>query len=269
MPRHHIRPCGVDDDATEAGAVRGSIAGPPPGTRPSAGLGRRALVVPLALLALVLAGCGGDDDDQGATTSTSVDTSDDATTTSVADDGATSTTAAEATTTSTPTDTTDDATTTTAVAEEVALVLEPDGIGTIETATGSTNHLTFDTDMATVDDVASTVLGGTAEQQAVDECPAGPAETYRYDNGLSLVAQDGTFVGWSIGPGGDQDLTTLAGIGLGSTVAEVRDVIADVTVEETSLGYEMSAGGFGAVVDGDTDDAVITDLWAGTVCIFR
>jgi hypothetical protein len=213
---------------------------------------------------LVMAGCGGDDDD--ASTTTTGDT------TSTTVPGDTTTTLGD-TSTSAPTTTVADPTTTSEPTEdstpEAAVVLEPDGLGIAVTTTGSTTHLVFGSELGTVAEAATALLGGPAEEADVPECPPGPAQSVRYDNGLSLVGQDGEFVGWSVGFDGDTALTTAAGIGLGSTVGEVREVIADVTIEETTIGFELAAGDLHAVLDGDTDDATITDLWAGTVCIFR
>lgn len=270
-PGHDVPDPGHHTNHTAEADAAAVSAGDHPGTgrRPRSRRGSKLAAGAAVVALLMAAGCGGDDDDGTTTTSgvTSTTVPGD-TTTSTAGDTSTS---APSTTTGQDTSSTTEATdgSTPDGTEDAAVVLEPDGLGIVETTSGSTTHLTFGTELVAVSGAATAVLGEPVEEVDVPECPPGPAQTVRYDDGLWLVAMDGVFVGWSVGPGGDAALTTAAGIGLGSTVGDVRDVIADVTVEETTLGFEMTAGDLHAVVDGDTDDGAITDLWAGTVCIFR
>ena len=93
-----------------------------------------------------------------------------------------------------------------------------------------------------------------------------------WPNGLTLVAQEGRFVGWGLFPGAgtgiDDDLGTMAGIAPGSTRGELESAYA-AKVSETTLGTEFIAGGLSGLLDGPGPRASITTLWAGTNCAFR
>lgn len=80
-------------------------------------------------------------------------------------------------------------------------------------------------------------------------------------------------MGWSAdlpssGPDTSRTLSTMAGLGLGSTRSELTSAYA-VDVRQTSLGTEFEAGALFGIVDGEGDTARITAMWAGVVCVFR
>ena len=110
---------------------------------------------------------------------------------------------------------------------------------------------------------------GTAQVSANAECGAGPMEIAEFPNGLSLLFQEGRFVGWSIDGRTGNRLATTAGIGTGSTRAELDAAYPGATIEESTLGQEFGADGIGGLLDGAGPDARVTALWAGTTCMFR
>ena len=111
---------------------------------------------------------------------------------------------------------------------------------------------------------------GTPRVSTNAECGAGPMEIAEFPNGLSLLFQEGRFVGWSIDGRSENRLTTTAGIGTGgSTRAELEAAYPGATVEESTLGQEFSADGIGGLLGGAGPEARITALWAGTTCMFR
>ncbi len=57
----------------------------------------------------------------------------------------------------------------------------------------------------------------------------------------------------------------MAGVGIGSKRADVESAIV-APVEETSLGREFASGGLSGLYDAKD---VVTDLWAGSVCLAR
>jgi hypothetical protein len=101
-------------------------------------------------------------------------------------------------------------------------------------------------------------------------------------NGLTLAFQekgrrDGNagrewqFVGWSLNPGqaAGPAPTTMAGVGLGSTRAEVESAYA-IKVVQTSLGREFSTtSGLYGLLDGAGPQARVSAMWSGTSCVFR
>ena len=148
-------------------------------------------------------------------------------------------------------------------AAPISVVLRPDGLG----FTGGglpASVLPFGTDAATVRAATDRALlpGGEA---ATPDCGPG-SSTVQHEN-LFLRLQDGEFVGWSTGTPG---LSTAEGIGVGSTLAELRAALPSVTVREDTLGPEWSIeGGVSGFLDGTADDSLVTGMGAGVLCLFR
>jgi hypothetical protein len=200
---------------------------------------RRVLVLTLLLVVVSLAACGDDDDgDESSASSTS----------------STSTTASTVATT----------TTSTTVVEDP--MVSPSTAG-VDIGNAS---FAFGGDGGEVVDALSTALGEPTDESDIAECPAGPASGARWGEDLQVVLQEGAFVGWSLG-----ELSTLTladGLAIGSTLQDVRDLYADVTVDpESTIGVELYAEsvGLSGLVTEDAPTGTVTALWAGTVCIFR
>lgn len=136
-------------------------------------------------------------------------------------------------------------------------------------ATGSTRLLSFGMDSSAVLAALTRALGEPASRGANEECGAGAMAFAAFDGGLSTNFQAGRFVGWSArASGSPHTLTTMSGIGVGSTRAAL-DSVYTAKVGESSLGEEFSAGALSGVLDGKGASARITNLWAGTNCIAR
>ncbi|MGF1570324.1 MAG: hypothetical protein ACFCVD_20010 [Nodosilinea sp.] len=150
---------------------------------------------------------------------------------------------------------------------EVALT--GDGIQLVVGQSGSTDTFEFGTEMALVQNAITQTLGQPQESAQNDECPSGPLMVTTWPNGLSLSAASDQFVGWSVRSGnGQASLTTIAGIGLGSTRAQLEGVYR-VEIFASSLGTEFSAGGLAGLLSSTEPSGAITHLWAGETCIFR
>ncbi|MEB3290439.1 MAG: hypothetical protein VKI82_11020 [Leptolyngbya sp.] len=156
-----------------------------------------------------------------------------------------------------------------AVPTEVALALTGEGLFLVEPDSGSTTLIPFGADMATVQATVSDILGDPETVSINEECPGDPFVSALWADGLAINADDTTFVGWSVRPGDDSDtLTTLAGIGVGSS-REALESAYTITVFESTIGTEFAAGQLAGLLSDPSSTAEITDLWAGTVCIFR
>ena len=81
------------------------------------------------------------------------------------------------------------------------------------------------------------------------------------------VSADRKFAGWEVRRPG---LTTMNGLGVGTTLAELRELF-DVTVEETRFGAEFRIGdaedgSIGGMLQSHAPAARVTRLWSGASC---
>jgi hypothetical protein len=166
-------------------------------------------------------------------------------------------------------DTATDTATDTDASAPAELALTGEGLFLVEPDSGSTTLLPFGTDMATVQATVSDLLGEPETVSINEECPGDPFVSAVWADGLALNADDTTFVGWSVrSDSGSETLTTLAGIGVGSSRESLESAYA-VTVFESTIGTEFAAGQLAGLLSDPSPTAEITNLWAGTVCIFR
>ena len=158
-----------------------------------------------------------------------------------------------------------DAVRTAPAAKAVALALDGEGLRLVETASGSTRPLAFGEEAALVTATLERVLGAPpTETGRVEDC----AQEYAtWSPGFSVWFLDGTFVGWGLRDDG-QPLTTMAGIGIGSSRAELESAYV-IDVYESSLGVEFNAGALAGLMDGEGAGSLISHLWAGNTCIAR
>ncbi|ERM81866.1 hypothetical protein P872_06935 [Rhodonellum psychrophilum GCM71 = DSM 17998] len=162
--------------------------------------------------------------------------------------------------------------------EKPILALTSNALQLVILLTGSTREISFgmplDQMVALMDQVLELEVSNVGLN---GECGAGPLTMATLSNGLTLVFQEDktknewVFEGWYLGEVANSKatLTTIAGIGIGSTRAEMEDVTI-IEVFESSLGQEFSTeSGLYGVFSGTGKDAKITDLWSGISCIFR
>ncbi len=146
-----------------------------------------------------------------------------------------------------------------------AVAVDGEGLRLIDRSNGRTRPIPFGTDRATM--LAALAFLGTPDTGTNAECGAGPLDWATFRDGLTLQFQATRFVGWSARRGGGA-VTTMAGIGPGSTRAALESAYA-ITLPESTLGVEFAAGELGGVLDGPGRAARIAEMWAGTTCLFR
>lgn len=147
------------------------------------------------------------------------------------------------------------------------LTVDGDGLRWFLQPSGSARPIAFGSPQAGV--IASMeAVRGVADRGTNQDCGAGPAEYATWSDGLSLVFQKNRFIGWSLSNRAKGTVTTAAGVGPGSTRAELESAYS-AAVSKTSLGYEFSAGAIHGVLDGSSASARITDMWAGVSCAAR
>ena len=147
-----------------------------------------------------------------------------------------------------------------------ALALDGQGLRLLDPGSNKDRLLAFGASQSAV--IAPLLGRGTPAQERLSECGAGPLEQARWEDGLSLYFQDGKFAGWALDGRNGSRLTTAAGIGIGSTRAELQGAYA-ARVFESSLGTEFEAGNLFGLLDGAGANAKITNLGAGVSCNMR
>jgi hypothetical protein len=148
------------------------------------------------------------------------------------------------------------------------LVLMADGLG-VQGPGPSITKLLFGEATAAQVDAAITATLGKPQRQAMAECGQGPRIGSQSDR--FTVLYDGTeFLGWTEPGAPGRHLTSTAGIGIGSTLAEVRAVQAGVQTMDETLGPEFfTEGGISGMLDGLTPSSKVTLVYAGETCFFR
>ena len=151
---------------------------------------------------------------------------------------------------------------------ELRLAVEGEGLRLFNATTGAALPIAFGRQQTDVLKALNN-LRGTATKGTNEDCGAGPVDYATWPDGLSIVFQRGRFVGWGISSRATGVLTTASGVGPGSTREQLDAAYADVSVRQSSLGTEFSAGGFWGLIDGTKASSRITDMWAGTSCAAR
>ncbi len=148
------------------------------------------------------------------------------------------------------------------------LGLSGDGIQVIDGNTGSARMIAFETGREQVQTVVTNLLGEPSTSGVNEECGAGPLGYTNWPNGFTLHFAEHSFVGWAYGANADDaNLTNMAGIGIGSTLADIEEVMT-VNIEDTTIGPLADVGGMYSVLTGTDATAEITDMWAGVGCVF-
>lgn len=152
-----------------------------------------------------------------------------------------------------------------ATAPAPALNIAPDGVSLV-TESGSARHATFGMARDVAVPMVSAALGKPADTGHNDDCGQGPMDTVAFKGGLTLFFMEGKFVGWDLDD--KSTFSTAAGIGIGSTLKEMRGVMT-VTLDESTLGHEFAAGDMGGLLSAAAPAGKVTALWAGSTCQFR
>lgn len=161
--------------------------------------------------------------------------------------------------------------------------LDGEGLRLIDPDSGATRPLSFGVPLDQLK-LVTEKLKGPAETGRAEECGAGPLAYLRWNDGLTLYALDGLFAGWALDETvvsptrsdaakakGDKTalkLTTISGVGIGSTRAELLSAY-DAKIEQTTLGTEFNAAGLSGILDGTGAKATVTNMWSGVNCVFR
>lgn len=146
------------------------------------------------------------------------------------------------------------------------LAIEGEGLRIFD-ETGAARALPFGTPKATVVAAVSAAIGGMAPTETTnEECGQGPTQFVEYANGLQLLFQNDQFNGWFLDEAG---LTTVNGVGVGSTRAALSEAFTIEMQPDSTLGAEFSAGDLGGFLTSTEANATVQSLYAGGNCFFR
>lgn len=146
-----------------------------------------------------------------------------------------------------------------------AVNLAPDGLALVLDR-GATRQVRFGMPRAAVTRMLVAALGDPIEEGDNQECGAGALGFANFRDGLGLYFKGDKFVGWDLDGGDGGHFTTAAGVGIGATRKQLESA-STVTVEDSTLGIEFSAGGLSGLLSSRTPEGEITNLWAGATCI--
>ena len=146
------------------------------------------------------------------------------------------------------------------------LAIEAEGLRLFDD-TGAARAIPFGTPQATaIAAVAASVGGAAPEVTTNEECGAGPTQFAEFSNGLQLLFQNDQFQGWFVDEAG---VTTVDGMGIGSTRASIEDSRTVEMQEDSTLGAEFSSGDVGGFLTDATPQGTVSSLYAGLTCFFR
>lgn len=150
-------------------------------------------------------------------------------------------------------------------APAATIALDGGGLRIISIPSGSSHALAFGSAKTDTLNTLQAIEGAPLSQGENIDCRATRAE---WADGLTVWFARGKFVGWSVGKA-DSSLSTMGGLRLGATRAEVENGAAVAKIAPSSLGEEFTVGDIAGLLDSKRPDAKVTNLWAGSVCIAR
>lgn len=150
-------------------------------------------------------------------------------------------------------------------AERIPLALSGDGLQLVDPNSGRTRMIAFDTPRTETLALVKSALG---DPSGTSRCDIAPLVTAQFADRMALHFEQDRFVGWSANPRGGRGFSSMSGVSIGSTRAELEDSLVP-EISQTSLGTEFNAGGLSGVFSGTDRTARIEALWAGMACIAR
>lgn len=159
---------------------------------------------------------------------------------------------------------------------QYSLALSANALQMINQSNGSTKEIAVGMSLEQTITTVERILNLKPTISTNSECGAGPLKMASWDNGLTLLFQEKKgewlFVGWAANTAKNPalKLTTMAGVGVGSTRKEMESAYV-IKVVKSSLGYEFSTktNDIFGIFDGPNENAKITNLWSGISCNFR
>lgn len=122
--------------------------------------------------------------------------------------------------------------------------------------------------------IVSAGLGAPTKTGVYPECGSGHAIGYaKFKGGIELSFVGGKFVGWTLEDGGNQNYRMTNGVGIGTTVANLRKLLPNVFIdpgneEGGGLGPNFNLdNGPNGWLDGAKTTSKVTSMYSGETCI--
>ena len=123
----------------------------------------------------------------------------------------------------------------------------------------------FSSERELVERAMSAAVGSAPMRGELAECGAGPLESSRYANGLTLYFQQGFFAGWFADAHENAPGTAMA-FRPGVEAEKIEGIPGFERLADSTLGDEFM---YGDRIGGFIEDGRVTALYAGTNCFFR
>lgn len=152
---------------------------------------------------------------------------------------------------------------------DVGVTVDASGFSYASTSVGVTGVLPFgspsESAILSVSDAFGQPDSGTVSTQCLTDSVGWGSLS------LSIDSVSDTIVGWTVRRSRSEGpvVTTADGLGIGSTVAELRAIYPELIIEETTLGWESIDGPISWLTSGSTDTDIVQAMWAGETCVFR
>ena len=156
----------------------------------------------------------------------------------------------------------------------LTVVLDPDGLGFASGATPAASAGA----KATAAAVAQLAFSNSSQVAVMSElvqalgpgttpAPTGCQLDQVVEGGFTVFFANGEFVGWML-TGSDPPLTTVDGIAIGTSVADLQKLRPDVTIAPAGLGaaFNTASGGLSGLLSGSDESSTIGTLFAGRTC---
>ena len=157
-------------------------------------------------------------------------------------------------------------------AASAAIALDGEGLRFATDESGKGTLLAFGLERSKVEAAVSRATRRSPKRSALPECPAGPTEFSTFGT-LQLAFLDGRWISWALNSA--SSFTTLDGIGIGTTRAQVERTRQLTMIPESSLGEEFVLGSWedetaiGGIFGEPGPDGRVEYLWAGLPCNFH
>jgi hypothetical protein len=146
------------------------------------------------------------------------------------------------------------------------LSIDGEGLRLVDPTTGRTTPLPFGAPEARVlEALARSAQALRTGEGETRPCAAAGVQARTWSDGFAAVFRAGAFVGWELDQRSDGTITTLSGVGVGSTREHLEWSYVPHVRREVN-GSTFTAGALHGTFEGDGSSARIGSLWAGTTC---